>query len=314
MNRLTYRWWTLALLSLLLATAGMTAGAQMSFTLLSPSNNPLLPAPPSVIQWSHGGATTYTLTVIHLSTNRAVGVPARFQNLTPAADSDALTCTATVCSFSPAAPLSLDDGRYSWTVQGDFGGTLIEASNAPFFFRLIEDIDIELLVNGGFEIPNSALPTIPNGWTLAKASKDGRFESTVQSRSGLASMRFIGVANKITTLAQDAALNPRFTALGGLKAGERVKVSGYFRTTLTTAGELRLLVLYHEPTAGAGSNGRDVVIVPITNTANVYQNFEGALTLDGTVKTIRAIVRFTGPTGRLFVDDMSLVRVRNSAP
>lgn len=314
MNRFTHRLLVLLLFSLLLVSVGMTAGAQGSFTLLSPSNNPLLPAPPSAIQWSHGGADTYTLTVIHISTNRAVGVPARFQNLTPIADSDALVCTTTVCTFTPAAPLSLDDGRYSWTVEGNFDGTVIEASNAPFFFRLIEDIDIELLVNGSFETPNSALPNIPNGWTLTRANKDGRLDAVLQARTGTASMRFVGASGKITVLAQDAALNPRFTALGGLKIGERVKVSGYFRTTLATAGDLRLAVIYNEPTAGASNNGRDVVIIPITNTSDVYQNFEGTLTLDGSVKTIRAIVRFTSPTGRLFVDDMSLVRVRNSAP
>ncbi len=299
---------------LLLWGVGITANAQANFQLIAPRNNLLLAAPPSAIQWSHGGADTYTLTLIHVSTNRVVGVAARFQNLTPTADSDALTCSATVCTFTPSVPLSLDDGRYSWTVQGDFGGTLVEATNAPFFFRLIEDIDIELLVNGGFEVANSAFPNIPNGWTLTNAGKDRRLEAAANARSGIASMLFIGVAGKITTLAQDAALNPRFIALGGLQAGERLKVSGYFRTTLASAGELRLLVRYNEPTAGVNNNGRDVLIVPITNTSNLYQLFEGTLTLDGTVKSARAIVRFTSPTGRLFVDDMSLVRVRNSAP
>ncbi len=314
MNRLTHRWLTLALLSVLLMGVGIVASAQNSFTLISPSNNPLLPAPPSTIQWSHGGADTYTLTLIHISTNRAVGVPARFQNLTPIADSDALVCTTSVCTFTPVAPLSLDDGRYSWTVEGNFGGTMVEASNAPFFFRLIEDIDIELLVNGSFETPNSALPNIPNGWTLTKANKDGRLDAALQARTGTASMRFVGASGKITTLAQDVALNPRFIALGGLKAGERVKVSGYFRTPLTAAGDLRLAVVYHEPTAGASNNGRDLLIIPLTTTNNLYQSFEGTLMLDGTVKTLRVIVRFTSPTGRLFVDDMSVVRVRNSAP
>lgn len=314
MNRLTHRLLLLMLFSLLLMAVGLTAGAQTSFTLLSPSNNPLLPAPPSVIQWSHGNADTYTLTLIHISTNRAVGVPARFQNLTPVSGDDALTCSATVCTFTPAAPLSLDDGRYAWTVTGDFGGTVIEASNAPFFFRLIEDIDIELLANGSFETPNSALPNIPNGWTLTKPNKDGRFDSAANARTGTASMRFLGATGKITTLAQDAALNPRFTALGGLKSGERVKVSGYFRTILATAGDLRVQVVYQEATAGVNNNGRDLLIVPITNTNNLYQLFEGTLTLDGTVKTIRAVVRFTSPTGRLLADDVSLVRVRNNAP
>jgi len=311
MNHRTTR---LLVLVLLLWSVGITANAQTSFKLITPRNNPLLAAPPSVIQWSDGGADSYTLTLIHVSTNRAVGVAARFQDLTPTADSDALTCATDVCTFTPSAPLSLDDGRYSWTVQGDFGGTLIEATNAPFFFRLIEDIDIELLVNTGFEVANSAFPNIPNGWTLAKPNKDRRLSSTPNARSGTASMFFVGATGKITTLAQDATLNPRFVALGGLQAGERLKVSGYFRTTLAAAGELRLLVRYNESTAGVNNNGRDLLIIPITDTNDLYQLFEGTLTLDGTVKSARAIVRFTSPTGRLFVDDMSLVRVRNSAP
>lgn len=302
--------WILATALLIISAA--LASAQGSFQLLTPTNNMLLASPPDAITWTYTGADTYTVTLIHVSTNRAVGVPASFANLTPAADADKLTCVNNTCTFAPGV-LSLDDGRYAWTVEGDFDGQMIEAANAPLFFTLIEDSDIELLVNGGFETAGSSA-ALPANWTLTNADNDRRITFTAQAHTGAGSMRFIGTANRVTLLAQSVINNPRYVALGGLKAGDQIKVSGYVRTALASAGVVRVVAVYTDPTAGLNANGRDIIDLPIPATgANTYSQIAGLLTLDGDIKNLRVVLRFTSPTGKLFVDDMSLVRVRDSA-
>lgn len=302
--------WLLA--AALLICVAAFASAQSSFTLLTPTNNSLHASPPATITWTHGGADTYTVTLIHVSTNRAVGVPARFSNLTPISDADNLTCTTATCVFTPGV-LSLDDGRYAWTVEGDFSGQIIEAANAPLFFTLIEDSDIELLVNGGFETAGSSA-AVPANWNFTNADNDQRITFAAQAKTGVASVRFVGTANRVTALAQSIITNPRYVALGGLKAGDQLKVSGYVRTALPSAGVLRLVAVYIDPTDGLNANGRDIIDLPIPATgATTYSQIAGLLTLDGDVKNVRVLVRFTSPTGKLFVDDLSLVRVRDSA-
>ncbi|MBC8097857.1 MAG: molybdopterin-dependent oxidoreductase, partial [Armatimonadetes bacterium] len=94
-------------------------------------------------------------------------------DLTPADDTDALTCTATVCTLllSVSQQAQIGTGQYQWTATATNQGVTTVASNAPFDFAV--NVGLELVNNGSFEIQGATSKEALN-WTPKDNDNDKR--------------------------------------------------------------------------------------------------------------------------------------------
>ncbi len=276
------------------------------FELVSPSNGQIVTDPASMTQvtWTEAAdAASYTFYLFRISNNaRQIGEVLVLTG-TAASDSDAISCAAGSCALSVDASVQslLTDGTYSWTVVAD-GFT--EASNAPYTFK-VNTGDIELLVNGGFESASVDAKT-PDGWDIKNASGEKRKVNKPEkpkSYSGDAFFLFKGKPGENSKIVQNVLDNTTVT----LGAGDTLTASVYLNTKLNNPGKVLVKVKYDDPTAGQKGNGKDKLNIPITATTD-YQQFTDSVDLAGSVKKVKFIIKFNQQSGKMFVDDASLIR------
>jgi subtilisin family serine protease len=281
------------------------------FVLLTPPDGAIVTDPADVTQvtWQESAdASSYTFYLFRTSNNpREIGEVLVVSG-TAAPGDDAIGCSGGTC-FLPigaAEQAALTDGSYSWTVKAD---GLTEASNAPFTFK-VNTGDIDLLVNGGFE--GATVDTkVPDGWEIKNRSGEKRKVDEVgttdpRAYSGTAYFLFKGRDGENSKLQQ----NPLENEIGEnilLTSGDSLTANVYVNTSLNNPGKLLVKVKYEEPTAGANGDGKDKLNVPFTATT-AYQAFGGTLELSGTVRNLKFIVAFDKQSGKMWVDEASLVR------
>ncbi len=279
--------------------------APAAFNLVSPGVD-TLPAPTigsrydvGTLVWSKptnlaNFAATFTVTVTATSTNFVV---IDQSGLTPAADSDRLTCDATTCTYTLSA-LERDallPGTYEWTVTA-FNDTLgTEASNAPFYFQITAQE--QLIRNGNFQEAGTKA-TLAKFWTLTPSS--GISAKRICTTGGPSNCFFamIGKAGTNIVLRQNAF------ARGD--AGDLLVFSGSVKRNKAQGGTIQAIVTYtNNKTAAMTYN------VP-KGTGN-FVTFTRQLVLTGTVKSIRVQAVTKGLGGRFDVDDMSLTLTRDQS-
>jgi len=122
-----------------------------SFTLSSPANGTVFrdASDASAATWSElVGASSYTFTLTQTSVNTGIGMDASGDQTivtgTAIADSDQITCAASVCTINLSA-FALEDGIYSWSVTAGEAPNLVEASNNAYTFT-VETNDYSLAI------------------------------------------------------------------------------------------------------------------------------------------------------------------------
>jgi hypothetical protein len=126
-------------------------------------------------------------------------------------------------------------------------------------------------------------------------------------------MQFKGSAGENSKLLQKVELNPAYLALGGLGAGDELQASILANTGLASNMTMVIKVRYSNPTAGANGNGRDKLTVNIVGPTTQYQAFSGTLVVDDATTKVKFEVNFKSTSGKLRVDDASLLRLSTSS-
>lgn len=280
-----------------------------AFSLLSPANGALVrdPADVTAITWTESfGADTYQFILFQLSNNIRLGTVIDLPGLTGAADADPLNCAVGTCTLTvgPSEQALLEDGQYAWTVvaTNTFGTT--EAGNAPFFFDVDTD-PLQLIANGGFEVDLDA-DKQPDDWTAKNVSKDKvkcNKEDKVFAYAGLCAYQFKGVPGENSKLQQKPAVT-------GVAQGDTLTLSLFVNTKIAAAGKIAQITLkYVEPDAGTNSDGKDKLIIQLAapSAGETYENQTVSITVDGTPASIKVQLMNKSTSGKLFLDEVSLV-------
>lgn len=297
---------------------GVDVPSAGDFTLISPVNNSFFtdPAALTAITWSESeNAAAYNFLLLKLSGNANTsalggrldtGEVLKLDGLTPAADTDALTCADGTCTLTVDATTQaeLTDGTYAWTVFADNGFDTTEASNAAYLFK-VNTGDIELLVNGSFEAAG-AKENAPADWTVKNKSGDKRKVDAEVANSGIAYFSFKGKPGENAKLTQKVSDNSAFGSVA-LSEGDTLTAQVFINTEVANPGKLIVKIKYADPTAGANGKGKDKLVVNLTGTTG-YQAFGDTITIDDTVTKLVFIVGYTSTSGKMSVDDASLVR------
>jgi hypothetical protein len=293
------------------------------FNLLTPPNETYLRDVDALtlVTWEAAdNVLTYEFAMykIGITPEVRLGVIAEITNLTPASDGDPVTCTATVCTLT--VPQSIrdqhDTGRYSWTVVARNNSGIREAANGPFFFS-VDEGPVELLRNGGMELDANENRQ-PDEWIVRGNQAGDRLRCNVTDRpnnrpdqifanSGECAYQFRGGGTP-TVLRYNVPNN--VVAAMNLDAGTTLQASVAIRGNRTPSNAvMRVIVRYSDPNAGVNNNGRDRFVIPLTLSSanNTYQTITQGLNLDGEVERVSLLVRYTGATGRFYVDDLSLI-------
>lgn len=286
-----------------------------SFALLGPGDGTLvrnLNTFGGFVWRDNRDAAEYALTVVHISNNTRLGTVINQQNLTPEADGDGLTCDfdGRTCTYVPTGSerTAMAKGRYTWTVFAESpGGQRTEASNGALRLR-VNTGDIELLVNGGFEA-DANNDKIPDGWTVAGATKDKRRcnKPTVTITTfGNCAFMFKGSAAENSTLTQ------KIMDTGyGMGAGDAIRVLGKAQATALPAGvQVKLAVKYVN---NAFPKDKATINIPAGDYAfsAIPQN---ELNIDGPVHKITVKVINRAKSGKVMLDDFSLLLLGPDTP
>jgi len=243
----------------------------------------------------------YTLYVFKLSDNVRIGVT--LQVGLEAAD----VCVSGVCSYS-ADPSDFDTGKYAWTVVADgVGAADVEASNGGIVFS-VNIGDIELVVNGGFEVAGTTNAKAAN-WKGSKLTNDKRTCNNKGNGSNCA-LTFTG-GTPVPMFKQ--VLNVAPYAIDG---GESLTLSADISSSKAAPGIVVFVnIVYFDTTAGANNNGKDKLVINPTGLAkNTYTSLNNALTLDGAVKKATVVVQYRQTSGKLSVDNVSVFLTGNDVP
>jgi hypothetical protein len=297
------------------------------FLLLSPGNGEVITDTSAftAITWEPAAnALTYRIVVIKVSNNTATSLVSRSAvgpvldiTLTGETDADALICDTGVCTLAVSTEVQalLSDGTYSWTVFASGGAASAEASNAPYTFK-VNTGDIELLLNEDFENLDAEDKPDVTPWVVKNGAgdkgkcnkdKDGDgIPDKIVANTGNCAFQFKGSPGENSKLTQAVEDNPLFAQLG-LGAGDVLNASIFVNTEIATPGKLQIKVKYVDPTAGAGANGKDKLNIDLAATVG-YEQVTGSLTLADEVTKVGFSVKFSGQSGKMYVDDASLIR------
>lgn len=279
-----------------------------AFSLLNPVSGSLIRSTTNFndFTWDNNlDAATYNFLLLKGSNNpqiRALGIVRDLNGLTPEADADALACTDATCTFTIDETLEgeLTTGTYMWTVIAvSPGGGEKEAVNAPFLFSINTE-DIELLTNTSFEIDANG-DKIPDGWTGKKLTGDKRKcnkDGKVVSLTGECAFGFKGNANEGSRLQQ----KPDVSALG-LTTGDVLTLTAFVQGKKHTAngGVIQIKVVYEN----SGLSPDKVKLIPAAGTY-AYDDLSSSLTIDGAVASIKVVLAYSGKSGKMNVDDVTL--------
>lgn len=159
--------------------------------------------------------------------------------------------------------------------------------------------DAEMVRNSGFEAKSSGSSAILAPWTVKEGHRDvvscNRPRKTL-ARSGDCAFLFRGSLDKTAKLIQQIDLTHR-----SFLAGDTLNLSLYVSASNPTAsGKIRLRVVYGDGTTAKRLSHH---IMPTTGYQQV--NFPYTLT-SSSVVSIRIWVMNTSPSGKLYIDDVSL--------
>jgi methionine-rich copper-binding protein CopC len=269
-----------------------------AFNLISPAQDAYFTDPSDIttVTWSASDPEAlYTFVLFHFSNNVRLGEVLRLENLTPAADSDALVCTAALCTLSiaPETAAGLANGQYSWTAYAVNAGGSTEAANAPHLFS-INTASRQLLTNPGFEENPDGRVATPDGWTQLGAQGDRVRCNQADAHTGSCYYNFRASPNENSRLNQNADIR-------GLKAGDTLTLSAFVHGRANARVRLRVIVRYTE-----SSLPPTRLVIQVNGNTGGYQEFTDNVTLAGTPQRIRVQVQNRTRTGRVQVDDVTL--------
>lgn len=279
------------------ANANFTSGTQVKTLVWTASQN----------------AIAYGLTLNRVN---PAGQLLNVTNLTPAANTDPLTCQNGTCIFtvSPALQAQLTPGSYQWAVTATNGYDILKASNAPLTFKVNPVVPpptptstpvavTQLLQNGGFEQLDGNLPT---GWKAKGMVKDkakcnkpekGKFFSY----TGNCTFMFKGEPGENSKLVQtiDLAIRP-------IGQGDTLTLSVYAQPKKMAAGKLTIMVKFAYP-----DGSKDKFSLTPDGDSYSYKPFSILRPLTRTVSAMKVMAKFKGTSGKVFVDDLSLTVKKN---
>lgn len=283
---------TLMLVAVILTAAlAPLAGAQDSFNLVSPDGSILirnLNTTPLMLVWEPlTGATAYDVSVFKVSTN------VKDTPLGPVFTSSVLaaSCSAT-CSYTPTSGQQalIDGGQFTWTVEASTPGGTVEAANAPILFNVTREAT-EFIVNGDFET-GSLAPWIDKNLTNDSiragegvgGSYAFRFKGSAGENSQI--MQKFNVAYYAITIDDTLEFNAQFYA-------PKVNPTATFivKVIYTSASGLPTEKFQRFVT----QNGAFEPIAPLT------------ISPDGPVAKLKVQVKHQSVSGKVYVDDLSLV-------
>ena len=274
-------------------------GLPENFALVSPANGIMMRSglDSVAMQWGMSeNAESYTLYVLKVSDNSRIG-----QVIEQTIDTNA--CDATGCTV--AADLSsFGDGMYSWTVVANNTKGKVEASNGSFMLR-VQTGSVELLENGSFET-QAAASNAPADWGLSNASKDKLKcnkileDGTVKIKAyeGNCAFMFKGSVGERSKLKQ-------VQNVGDMNIGpaDTLTFSGAFKGNKESVnGVIKVQVRYTDLSI---PNSKQNVRFDLTTG---YEAFTPLIfTPEGDVSKVKVVIKHTSPTGKVFVDGLSLI-------
>ncbi len=162
----------------------------------------------------------------------------------------------------------------------------------------------DLFRNGGFE--GNDVGRVPLSWTMTNKSKDKRVCSDVNAldpgataevaRSGYCAFKFRASSAENSILAQ------KIKAAAGLPAGTGFSFEGYVKAQNLVANTLRIRFKANY-VGGAVENFDLFADAGTYDYTAVSQNF----TVTGEIAKLRVQVRYTGQSGKVWIDDFTLV-------
>jgi hypothetical protein len=297
----------LGLLFILLLVVSAISAAPAAFTLSTPVDGALIKMPTTIdaLTWTPSSdAETYNVYLMRISENTRVADILHEIGQTPEADGDPLTCDTSVCTFtldtSTELELANPEGQYAWNVEAVNVTGITEASNGPYYFT-VNIQPIELVVNGGFEAKSGTTPN-QNPWVgVNQTTAKIRCNTTTKTFSNTGECGFLlpagggGIAQNVN---HDLVLE-----------GDILSLSVAVNTKVAPTGKVVILkVVYFDKTAGANNNGVDKRFINLNSTTTNYTTFNAAdLIVDAPPKKVRVIVRYSGATKNILVDDVSLI-------
>jgi hypothetical protein len=199
-----------------------------------------------------------------------------------------LTATAGGSTLTPTSTVPVPTATATVPVATATEGTPVATPT--------DDGSIELVGNGGFEAPEAAL----DPWALKNALGDKvkcNTETKVVAHSGLCAFQFKGGAGENTKIQQNLDLS----ALT-LSVGDTLDLSAFVNAKKATAsGKIKMTVKYNDTTEA------QKVTLTIATTVGYSELVGETLTLAGAdVNKIKLMVKHSSPTGKVFVDDVSV--------
>jgi hypothetical protein len=222
--------------------------------------------------------------------------------LTPAADTDNLTCAGGTCTLQLTDPQQADitTGEYRWTVTANNQGVTTVATNAPFTFTV--NIGINLIKNGSFEVPGATNKEAAD-WkgkgidndkrACNKVNRPGKPDKII-AFEGECVFQFKGDGAPVVT-----SISQKFGSFG--KAGDPIEFS-YHAEAKNLAGDISGSVKLKY------NNGQKdkIVLDPDTNTYD-YTRFSIEDTLTDGVAKGKVKFQMKNIAGRLRLDAVKLV-------
>ncbi len=275
------------------------------FNLLSPADGITLRSTADLnsFSWEDAAdATNYTFTLLHISNNVRLG-----EIINETVDA---VCAEGLCTYAPDAAIvdALADGLYAWSVLGN---GVTEASNAAFTF-ILDTQDRELLVNTSFETDANA-DKQPDGWTARALSADKLKCNKTDRPNGKPDKIFANSGDCAYLFKGRPGENARLIQKPDgsfLAADDVLSFSLYADTTLAAAGRVGIVKVKY---ADGSKSVMDIRLEAPTQDATPdekpnYQQFSAdELTLTGTPTKVVVQIRSRHTSGKLFIDDVSLV-------
>jgi hypothetical protein len=273
------------------------------FALLTPPNQTSFSETAEVrlFTWEESTNTQNYLFRLTRTSNAVPEVILELNNLTPAADTDALICAAGSCTLTLTDPQQalVTVGQYEWTVIANNQGVTTTASNAPFTFAVSTGVD--LLRNGSFEQPGAS-NRLAEFWqakgldndkrTCNKVNRPGKPDKIV-AFEGECAFQFKGKAGVNSKIQQ------KFGAFG--KAGANVQLTYHVDAKNLQGGAGVVVTLKY-------TNGeREKIRLDPTTGTYAYTNLTIEQALDTSVLSGKAQIRMRGGSGRVLFDAVKFI-------
>lgn len=175
----------------------------------------------------------------------------------------------------------------------------------------------ELVVNSDLEKNVDNDPRVPDHWKVKRAEAGDKYvcnkpeKDKIVAHSGNCAFKFKSSPNENTHLEQD----PSDQLISTFEAGDVFSFSAWVkRKNIRSGSHIEVWFKYIDPTLGQFGNGIDRLTLLIAPGTGDYTQVKSlAFTLAGPVKDVEIEVAFKSTTGKMFVDDISLIRLPAAA-